>query len=94
MSEEKAILARFRAVRGGNRAVITKLINETRTIFEDEQPNRGRLTTITDLLNEKTRLVKDLDEKIINSCEVSDIANEIEEADELNSRILDIQREI
>ena len=75
MSEEKAILARFRAVRGGNRAVITKLINETRTIFEDEQPNRGRL-------------------KIINSCEVSDIANEIEEADELNSRILDVQREI
>jgi hypothetical protein len=35
-----------------------------------------------------------LDEKIINSCEVSDIANKIEEADELNSRISDVQREI
>ena len=94
MSEKERDLSRLRAVRGGNRAVITKLINETSTILEEEQPNKRRLQTINELLDEKTRIVKELDEKIVELTDVGDIPGEIEEAADLNSRILDIQREV
>ena len=88
MSKEKENLSRLRAVRGGNRAVITKLINETLGIFDEEQPNKGRLETINDLLHEKAKIVKELEEKILDLSDVDDILGEIEVADELNSRIL------
>ena len=45
-------------------------------------------------MDEKSKIVKGLDEKILDVCEVDDIGNEIEEADELYSRILDVQRAI
>ena len=40
------------------------------------------------------RLLKGLDEKILDVCDVDDIGNETEEADELYSRILDVQHAI
>ena len=57
MSEDKPNLARIRAVRGCN-AVITKLINKTKKLTDEEQLNRGRLSTITELLDEKSKIVK------------------------------------
>lgn len=81
MSENKENLARIRAIRGGNRGVITKLINETEVLLKEEILNRGRLKTITDLLEEKLKIVKALDEKVVENCEVNDI--EIEESDDL-----------
>ena len=81
MSENKENLARIRAIRGGNRGVITKLINETEVLLKEEILNQGRLKTITDLLEEKLKIVKALDEKVVENCEVNDI--EIEESDDL-----------
>lgn len=92
MSENKENLARIRAIRGGNRGVITKLINETEVLLKEEILNRGRLKTITDLLEEKLKIVKALDEKVVENCEVNDI--EIEESDDLISRVLDTKRHI
>lgn len=83
MSENKENLARIRAIRGGNRGVITKLINETEVLLKEEILNRGRLKTITDLLEEKLKIVKALDEKVVENCEVNDIEIEIEESDDL-----------
>ena len=40
------------------------------------------------------RLLKGLDEKILDVCDVDDIGDETEEADKLYSRILDVQRAI
>ena len=94
MTENNSNLARIRAVRGGNRAVITKLINEAKALLDEEQLNRGGLSTITELLDEKSKTVKGLDEKILDVCEVGDIQNEIEAADELYSQVLDVQRDI
>ncbi|XP_028413524.1 uncharacterized protein LOC114536361 [Dendronephthya gigantea] len=94
MSETKENLTRIRAVRGGNRGVITKLINEAEGLLKEEILERGRLNTITSLLEEKLKYVKDLDQKIIEICEVADIAAEIDEAEELISRVLDTQRHI
>ena len=45
-------------------------------------------------MDKKSKIFKELDEKILDICEVGDIRNEIEEADELNSHILDVQRAI
>ena len=94
MSENKEKLTRIRAVRGGNRGVITKLINEVEGLLREEVLERGRLNTITNLLEEKLKLVKDLDQKIIEICEVVDIEDEIAEAEELISKVLDTQRHI
>ena len=62
--------------------------------MKDETLERGRLNTITVLLEEKLTLVKELDRKILEICEVEDIATEIYEAEELISRVLDTQRHI
>ena len=94
MTELKEKLTRIRAVRGGNRGVITKLINEAEGLLKEELLERGRLNTINGLLEEKLRFVKELDEKIIEICEVVDISSEIDEAEELVSRVLDTQRHI
>ena len=94
MTELKEKLTRIRAIRGGNRGVITKLINEAEGLLKEELLERGRLNTISGLLEEKLRFVKELDEKIIEICEVVDISSEIDEAEELVSRVLDSQRHI
>ena len=91
-------LGRIRAVRAGNRGVITKLIKEAE--FHINQLNEspqgkydiGRMKTICSILSEKKDILKTLDEKIVSLCEVEEIAKEIEEADEYMSRILDTQR--
>ena len=94
MTKPKENLTRIRAVRGGNREVITKLINEAEGLLKEETLDRGRLNTITNLLEEKIKFVKELDKKIIEICEVENIATEIYEAEELISRVLDTQRHI
>ena len=83
MIEPKENLTRIRAIRGRNRAVITKLINEAEGLLKEEVLERGRLNTITGLLEEKLKFVKELDYKITEICEVEDIATEIEEAEDL-----------
>ena len=95
MVEPKENLTRIRAIRGGNRAVITKLINEAEGLLKEEVLERGRLNTITGLLEEKLKfVVKELDYKITEICEVEDIATDIEEAEDLISRVLDAKRHI
>ena len=68
MTEIKEKLTRIRAVRGGNRGVITKLVNEAEGLLKEEILQRGRLNTINGLLEEKLRFVKELDQKIIEIC--------------------------
>ena len=94
MVEPKENLMRIRAIRGGNRAVTTKLINEAKGLLKEEVLERGRLNTITGLLEEKLKFVKELDYKITKICKVEDIATEIEEAEDLISRVLDAKRRI
>ena len=79
----------MRAVTGGNRGAITKLIIEAEGLLKEEVLERGRLNTITELLEGKLKFVKELDEKIIEICKVKDIVAEIDEAEELVLRVLD-----
>ena len=94
MTENKDKLARLKAVRAGNRGVITKLSKEAEYILKLDDVDEGRLQTISGLLDEKLRVIKDLDSQVVDLCELDDIEAEIEEADDVVSRTLDIQRHI
>ena len=95
MSED---IKRVRAVRAGNRAVLAKLSKEAVAHLADSmalnEDVKGRLKTISTMINEKITMVSSLDEKVLGLCEIEEIAVEIEEADEIKSRTLDIQRAI
>ena len=87
-------LARIKAVRAGNRAVITKLTKEAEYILQQSEVNTGRLQTTGSLLDEKLAKIKDLDSQVVYLCEVTEIADEIEAAEDIISCILDTQRNI
>ena len=50
------------------------------------------MQTICALLDEKKGILKELDKIIVDACDIAEIEKEIEDADEISSRILDIQR--
>ena len=85
MSEE---LARTRAKRSGNRAVLTKLMNEADDLLQHDETDTPRLKVIVELLGAKLELVKSLDEEIVEVCNIDDIESEIEVAEEINLRVL------
>lgn len=91
MSEK---LDRLRATRGGNRGVITKYTKEVIELLKGEPINKDRLRTVNDLLNEKLAVVKKTDEEILEVCDTKDIEHEIEEAEEIYSRVLDVKQAI
>ena len=92
MTEKDEEVARLRAKRGGNRGVITKLSYEVEEILKIEPIDKQRLKVIAHSLNEKLKLVESLDEKIIDCCPVKEVADEIEESHDVNSRAMDILR--
>ncbi len=85
-------------MRAGNRAVLTKLAKEAETYLADStavnEDIKGRLETINTMINEKMTMVTNLDEKVLELCEIEEIQTEIEEADDIKSRTLDIKRAI
>ena len=83
-------LARTRAKRGGNRSVMTKLSNEANDLLEVEPINKQRLDFIAASLNGKLNLVKTFDEEIIENCAVDEIEADIQESNEINSRVMDL----
>ena len=85
-------LARTRAKRGGNRSVMTTLSKEANDLLEDEPINKKHLDFIAFSLNEKLKLVKTLNEEIIENFAVDGIEAEILESDEINSRVMDLLR--
>lgn len=94
-------VARARAIRAGNRGVMTKLSKEAEELLATgqnqiikDQSCQKRLRVIAELLGEKLTLVKSLDDEINTKCEVADIENEIEESDIINSRVMEVRRAI
>ena len=97
MGEEKEKLDRLRAKRGGHQTVVTKNINEARTILEHtdlEDIVWSRLNVFEQILDGKLILLAGFDEKITKICSVDHIEEEIEVADEIRARILKTKGEI
>ncbi|CAB4005289.1 Hypothetical predicted protein, partial [Paramuricea clavata] len=93
MAEAQSI-ERKRAIRKANRGVITKYINEANDLLHDEDSDRDRLITIQGLLREKLDYIKRLDSEILEICEIKDIDKEIIESEEINTRVLDVNKKI
>ncbi|CAB3999250.1 Hypothetical predicted protein [Paramuricea clavata] len=93
MAEAQSI-ERKRAIRKANRGVITKYINEANDLLHDEDSDRDRLITIQGLLREKLDYIKRLDSEILEICEIKDIVKEIIESEEINTRVLDVNKKI
>lgn len=91
MSEK---LARIRAKRAGNRSIIAKLMHEAEGLIEAEPIDEPRLKVLATSLDERLNLVKSFDEKVIETCKVDEIEREIVEADEFNSRVMEMLRKI
>ena len=97
MGEEKEKMDRLRAKRGGHRTVVTKNINEARTILEHtdlEHIMWSRLKVVGQILDEKLISLAGFDEEITKICSVDHIEEEIEVADEIRSRILQTKGKI
>ena len=91
MSEK---LARIRAKRAGNRSIIAKLMHEAEGLFKTEPIDETRLKVLATSLDERLNLVKSFDERVIETCKVDEIEREIVEADEFNSRVMEMLRNI
>ena len=91
---ETQLIERKRAIRKANRGVITKYINEVNELLHQEETDRDRLITIQRLLGEKREYIKRLDSEILEICEIKDIDKEITESEEINTRVLDINKKI
>eukprot|EP00794_Sanderia_malayensis_P006304 gene6304-biopygen5218 len=88
-------LDRLRRIRGGNRATVTKVERESYVILrESEDMPRDTVITKADaLLNtlrEKKKYLHQLNEKIMELCDIEDIEREVEESDEINTNITEI----
>ena len=90
MSEanENSNLKRLRAIRSGNRGVVTKYTREAQELLtKGDETIKDRLRTIANLLNEKITTLKELDARVLELCE-------IEDTEEIFSRACDVSREI
>ena len=87
---------RKRAIRSANRGVITKYVKEETELFSkiDENGCIERLTTLDRLLDDKLKFVRKLDEEILEACSVESITQDIEEAEEITSKVYDIRTKI
>ncbi len=97
MAENEEKLKRLKALRSGNRAVITRYIKETSELLNEDGDSANtteRLRTIANLLKEKIEQVKQLDREILDLCDVSVVVQEIEESEGVYSRACDVQAKI
>ena len=90
---------RLKALRGGNRSVVTKLEKEAASVIVDGRDKtdsthiadiNARLNSIKATLREKLRYLKELDAKLLENCAVEGIEKEIEEATSWEARVYEV----
>ena len=91
MSGEE-VLERLKLRRRGNHGVATKYIQEAKQILQGESIDNAqqrRLITVQNTLQEKLKLITELDDAILNMCLTTEIETGIEELETVNARIRD-----
>ena len=94
MDTDADALPWLRAKCTANKGVVTKLIEESDVILENDVElmdlkKQNRLSRINGVLQEKLQLISKLNEKISTACEVGDIIKEVEDAECFKMRIMD-----
>ena len=90
-------LERLKRTRGAHRGVATKYTQEAKVLLETEMIEEKalrRLKVLSDLLQDKARELKEMDDKILASCPTEEIEREVEEAEEIIARVAELQAEI
>ena len=90
-------LERLKRTRGAHRGVATKYTQEAKALLETEMIEEKalrRLKVLSDLLQDKARELKEMDDKILASCPTEEIEREVEEAEEIIARVAELQAEI
>ena len=96
--DTKEKLERLRAIRRANRGVITKKISDANAILgiggtlSNEQ--EAQLDVINRLLENKLKIVEDLDQNILSLCDVEAIQGEIEDSEKVLERVVACQKRI
>ena len=92
MSKEN--IERLRAKRGGYRGVCTKLVREAIELLDSTEVDIERCEVIAEQLENRMKILDEINEEIISICEVADIEREIEDAAAVKDRILNTKRKI
>ena len=93
--KDEDTVERLKRVRGGNRAVVTKLEREANEIIRKHgnalnSDLVAKIESWAATLRKKQKLISKLDEEILMKCEMSEIENEIEESSEISTKIDEI----
>ena len=102
---EKEKIERLRSIRAGHRGVVTWHINEAKTISKcRREPGRveeeltiaqvDRLNLISLLLPEKQKTLSKIDQEMLELCELTEIECEIQESENIISKILETKQQI
>ena len=86
-----------KAKRAGHRGVVTRYLQETRSLLDKEtidNKTQRRLGVLRGLLQDKSEVLKRLDEEILAGCATENIEGEIIEADEISSKIIETLTEM
>ena len=86
----KEALERLKLRRHGNRGVATKYAQKVKQILEDDAIDSNQqwcLITVQKALQEKLKLLLELDDNILSPCPTTEIKREIEEFENANARI-------
>jgi len=102
MSEEEAVtraLERSRAIRGGHRGVVTKLVREAEEIITTatsplDASLKNRLNVIKQQLEGKLSTLDEMNKDILSRCEPSVIVTEIEESDGIVTKVISCKLKI
>ena len=83
---------RLRKIRGGHRAVTTKIIRDVDEILAGEglleAEQLKQLSVKMQQLDGKLKVLSDIDKEILDKCEVDDIKREIDEFEAISAKIL------
>ena len=92
---------RLQAIKAGNRGVVTKKINELNEIVQETEINgtideeqSERLDVLNHLLEGKLKTLQDIDQNVLELCELEFISNEIEDSERVLAKVVETQKTI
>ena len=102
---EKEKIERLKSVRAGRRGVVTRHINEAKTILGNRRElghveeeltvaQVDRLNLVSLLLLEKQKTLSKIDQEVLELCELTEIEREIQESENIVSKILETKQQI
>ncbi|VDI51319.1 Hypothetical predicted protein [Mytilus galloprovincialis] len=75
-------MEKLKAIRGGHRSAVTRLINRTKERISQEDIGHEELSAAADNLTKKRNLLESLDSQILDGTELEDMEQEILDADD------------